>query len=56
MINQNETGSKNLLGLFLYDENEDIVTDWTVSRKRIGKHVPKFSRIDAHSYATVLVV
>jgi hypothetical protein len=35
---------------------ESIVTDWAVSRKRIGKHVPKRSRIGDHCYATVRVL
>jgi hypothetical protein len=33
-----------------------ILTDWAVSRKQIGKHVPKPSRIEAHCYATVRVL
>jgi protein-S-isoprenylcysteine O-methyltransferase Ste14 len=43
----------NLLSLYmLYIHN---VTDWAVTRKRIGKHAPKRS-IGAHCYATVLVL
>jgi hypothetical protein len=32
------------------------VTDWAVSRKRIDKHIPKHSRIDAHCCAMVRVL
>jgi hypothetical protein len=36
--------------------SKNIVTDWAVSGKLIGKHIPKRSRIGAHCYATVLVL
>jgi hypothetical protein len=36
--------------------NLNIMTDCAVSRKRIGKQVPKLSWISSHCYATVLVL
>jgi hypothetical protein len=32
------------------------VIDWAVSRKLINKHVPRRSRVDAHCYATIVVL
>jgi hypothetical protein len=45
-----------LLDEFLMLHLFHTVTYWAVSRKRVGKHIPKSSRIGAHCYATVLVL